>query len=271
MPMRTLLYIYVLLGSTFTLGCQKKDTYAARSASPSPIQAEKLADLNPPPFICAEGTSCPEAIGQLVTLSGQGPEGCTATLVKPDLVLTASHCVPWETLEDKKTFDNNCWIRWPQQTGKAQEFIACGSIVQASTIDFDRQEQVQLDYAFIRLSRPSQRNAIGLDQERAAASPRVRLFGIAMDATDENGILRHELRELHCDRNDNFDLDTIETLPGETIVLPTCPIQSGYSGGPIFNEASKVITGVLSFMRFHLETEAAGPAVGTRVPHSLSL
>jgi hypothetical protein len=183
----------------------------------------------------------------MVTLKLKGLDTCTVTLVAPDIILTASHCVPWENLDTEKRFTGNCWIRFPQSLSSSlasSPEVACGTLISASRLGQDVGSRIYPDHAFIRLSkaisdrRPLSILPIPLAQSVNSASSL--LFGVHTSTTEHSIVL------LQCDRDDTYQIPKVAVTRGEAIIFPSCHVRHGYSGGPILDPNSLKIIGVIS-------------------------
>ena len=79
---------------------------------------------------CADAKLCPEGVGMLVVANENGVELCTGSLVGPDLVLTAGHCVP-PALRAEVACGDRIRFLLPASTGakaRAQQ-SQCGSVL----------------------------------------------------------------------------------------------------------------------------------------------
>lgn len=272
-----IIIIFVISTALSLLGCQN-GSGSSPSAPPNPapwpntpINREtprSLSELNLPELACVNPKGCPGAVGELVTLNSMGvPSFCTATLVSGDVVLTAAHCIPWDQIGKDGQFKGGCWVRWPKDSAnQTPAAIPCRHLLDGRRINGPPGGRVKLDHAFIRLtSSASGRRPVPLIDDDAHAHrdhSSVVIFGTLPDPR------RHEIKALACQRQDDFQVAEISALPGETIVLPSCGIHPGYSGGPILDPSTRSIIGVVSFMKREDPSRPGvpGPAVGTDVP-----
>lgn len=220
---------------------------------------------NIPKLICALPNSCPSEIGELVMINNGHSTFCTATLIGPDLILTASHCLSTSTAEPLKgrttaspiktrnsgtssDLMGGCWVRFPEQNlpersnESAVSLIKCSKIISASTIDPNDHKNLQADFAIIRLATSSNRpflkiNALNIGQNRTNTNL---IYGTRLKPQ------AHELSFIFCVRNDNFDVSPLLSNRKHTIIFPSCGVESGFSGGPILDPMTRDINGVVS-------------------------
>jgi hypothetical protein len=249
-------------------GCQKRDLAPSdvsgppATASPEHAQLDDKLSLTDfkslplPPLSCGSKKGCPSGIGELVTVSSEGLRFCTVSLVDQDIVLTAGHCIPVENINpNDNTITGGCWVRWA-----SGPVVACAKIIAGEALSGEPNDQVRLDHVFIR---QNSLHLLRLHDEDADPAPNrdlVVLFGIDLEKE------QHMIKGIRCLRADDTDLPGLSKLSGDTIVLPHCPIQPGYSGGPILEPHSGLVIGVVSFMKLlPNDSRESGPAVGTDV------
>lgn len=214
----------------------------------TPLAAREFNNLHLPPLECSGPETCPAAVGELVTVKLQGVNFCTASLVAPDIILTASHCVPWENLAPDRSFTGNCWIRFPPGAGRAKgearesNSLACASLISASRLGQNVSRRIYPDYAFIRLVRPQlAREPLAIrGQDVEEKKDSALLYGI------RSGARSHTIEFLHCRRDDEYRLPGVEAISGEALIFPSCGVVRGFSGGPILSPLAREIIGVIS-------------------------
>jgi hypothetical protein len=250
-------------------GCQMGSSGPSNQAdAPAAVLSLKGEDLLLPRLDCAQNTTCPAAVGELVTYSSLGVRYCTASLVAPDLVLTASHCVPWENVTRANSVIGGCWVRWPAAKGNENqgEIIPCSAIAEASVLSARAEDLVMPDFAFVRLRRPSSRKALPIQARTSGGeNPKIHesivLYGVTPDAP------KHLIRRHECIRDDAFPLMVKKAQPGQTLIMPGCPAELGHSGGPLLANDGAIL-GVMSLIEFRDPTSNSSSgaiAIGTRV------
>jgi hypothetical protein len=246
--------------------------------APSRNTLLRTQDLKLPKLVCENSSECPAAVGELITYTSAGIRYCTASLVAPDLILTASHCVPWENTTNQGLFTGGCWIRWPAlERGASEELTTCTSIVDASILQANKEGIVQPDYAFLKIAKPSERPPLIIltnapprktgQTRRRTDETRIELYGVAPQQSP------HLIQRHRCRRNDSFPLFAKKDMLRQAIIMPGCPAEQGHSGGPLLDSPIgpgevPFILGVMSLIEFRdasSNTKISSVAVGTRV------
>lgn len=258
-----LLLLCLLAGLNPLVGCSTDHGTFSPLSTEVVMKPHVFGKLDNKKLVCADETACPVSVGQLVTVTPRGRETCTFTLVRPDVILTASHCLPWGSVANDQSIIGNCWVRFPELAHESTsdpllEPIACKRVLKASELDWRKDDQVQEDYAYIELARPTARLSLSHEDEMSE-SERVIVFGVNPASLDNK---QDELVKLECKRKKAYRLFTRRIVSESTVVLPDCPIRHGNSGGPILDPSTLRILGVVSFF----ETKPGQPitAVGTR-------
>ena len=241
----------------FLAGCQKEAFHSSSANSGAignrrliPIQSMEFSKVKLAPLACMNPADCPEAIGELVQITSMGLETCTVSLVAPTVVLTASHCVPWESVGPHRSISKNCWIRWPAALGQPAQTIACTAVIKASEFTPNPLGRVRVDYAYLKLAAPSARRPLPLradivrrpDEETAAPVSSVIVYGISPRLNP------HRIMRLDCSRDDLIELKTRPLSQVGAMIFPSCPVEHGFSGGPILDPVTSQIIGVTSFI-----------------------
>jgi len=297
----------VIIGSAIAAGCTSSlQTLPSgpRSAPNSP-QLTAFSQLQLPSLTCEAPAMCNPAVGELIVVTSSGTRYCTVSLVTPDLILTASHCVPGKEAlaNDQTTIIGGCWVRWPQASNAAgAPLVPCSRLIEATAVEIHPSNRIVSDHAFIQIAVPQVTREPLHFSEPANTAPTTRHHtGVAVTALndfdelpgrgdgvapDENenapplsenkttifGVTLqatgHVLVRKECVRDDAAKLPGVQTLKGVTIILPDCEIEPGFSGGPILaNEHPQGrLEGVLSYRKFTTTGDSSGqPALGTKV------
>jgi hypothetical protein len=274
----SLFSLYIVSASLAVIGCQTQHDSPSNVGSPisrpeqAPAQTE-TPTLAPhqalPPLVCANPENCPAAVGELMSYSDMQLGFCTVSLVAPDIVLTASHCVPWKAVGLDHKIRGNCWIRFPELAGRGKgeavsaESVACNEVIDATTLTPSNGRHLQADFAYLRLARPLSREPLRIaSREENSGKPHASLlYGIRL------GTERHDIDLLSCARDDAFDLGQLSAPKGQSLVMPSCGVRPGFSGGPILDPLTHklvaVISGVVGYDAAH--PDVPKPSIGTRI------
>lgn len=179
--------------------------------------ASHAAPGDPLPALSLEERQNWKAIG-LVNMAGfRDKSSCTGTLVAPDLVLTAAHCV-----ETKNGINRTRHFvaGWDRGTFAAHR-VSAQAFVHPEYFDATGSERFKYDIAVLQLNEPIKTTAVmPLSLSDAAA---LRLGDLAL-------LGYHRKRPNVI--NGRFDCSTIsESSP--SILLLECEVISGNSGGPV--------------------------------------
>ncbi len=103
---------------------------------------------------------CPASVGMLLRAEGEAVERCTAALVGPRRVLTASHCLPPAARADGAACDG-AWILFAATGDRPHEWAGCRRVLRASSVTDDR--VMRRDVALLELDRVLARPALPID------------------------------------------------------------------------------------------------------------
>jgi hypothetical protein len=244
--------------------CGHKDSAAPASASGQFwLTGSEINKLGLPPLKCqASSDACLQAVGQLVTLPPHGLSLCTATLIQPDVILTASHCVPWENLNTDQSLPGGCWFRTPGSAVASR----CIKLLAASKLTSAQSQVVQPDFAYIQLEKPldikplalapviyEQTGMINSRAHSLLAPPSSPASPAAPVQANSHHFLvarigdpaAHYMKELHCRLDPQAQLFQKTWNPERVAVFADCPLRPGDSGGPLLDERGHV-QGVIS-------------------------
>lgn len=234
----------------------------------SPTKANSSAQkpsFNFPALGCESQALCDSAVGEMISIGMSGPRTCLVSLVRNDLVLTASHCVPLENVTRNGEFKGGCWVRWPSRNGQPDEVIECARVVSASRLMSEREKEVQTDFAYISLRTPSTRPVLRVRSRPLPHSFFVRLYGVERPEGEANSANMRVLHERLCQHQPDLELMVKRVERGMAVFMPECPVRSGDSGSPLLDENGEII-GVLSFLdRSRGKRSWSATAVGSLV------
>jgi len=186
---------------------------------------------------CDEAGTCPSAVGMLVVDAADGaePERCTATLIGPDSVLTASHCLA-DSARRSGAPCPHTWIAFPESGEAKAEWVACARVEQAAPLVDD--SALHQEHAVLRLVRSVARRPLALD-----GSPPVPGSIVTVASVTPHPIYgaTHLLTTRLCRA---IDSEPAEAALGEGAAnvgwLAHCPIARGNSGSPVLDYDHKI-------------------------------
>jgi hypothetical protein len=197
-----------------------------------------LAPPAPALFVrCEDRASCPSGVGMLVVEAGAAaaPERCTAALIGPDRVITASHCLA----PDQRHAGAPCsrtWVSFPETADAPAEWATCAHIVFAS--DVPGQDALRQEYAVLRLQRSIGRAPLAIDPAPPEANSIVTVVSVTPHPVYGS---THALSSRLC-RAVDAERATRALGPAAAKVgwLASCPIAPGNSGSPVLDYHGRI-------------------------------
>jgi len=215
----------------------------ARPVAVAPLTAAaavRSSDSTAPPdlFIhCDDLTSCSSAVGMLVVedASRPEPERCTASLIAPNRVLTAIHCLA----EAERQAGASCpktWVSFPQTASAPSEWAPCARVVVArGAVSHDGLKQ---EHAVLELARPLARPILALDPRPPEPNSIVEVISVTPHPV--YGIT-HQLASRLCRAIDAQPaIDALGAAAGDVGWLANCPIARGNSGSPVLDRQGRI-------------------------------
>lgn len=181
---------------------------------------------------CADETRCPGAVGMLVVESDAASESerCTATLIAPDRVLTASHCL---AMADRHVGApcNRTWMSFPKTAEANAEWVACERVVYATEVVGD--DALHPEHAILQLAQPVTRAPLVIDATPPAPGSIVTVVSVTPHPIYGS---THALATRLCRAIDS-EPATRELGDAAANVgwLARCPIERGNSGSPVLD------------------------------------
>lgn len=194
-----------------------------------------LAD-EAPEVRCAAPSQCPPSVG-MVVFPGREPDAlgrirparCTGTLIAPDRVLTASHCLTTPTCL-------GAWITFPATETRPADVAHCAWVLAQDPDDADA--VLLEDWAILQLDRPIDRPVATLDHTPVPPGTIVTVASVTPHPIYDS---RHELEGRLC-RVETSEAAEARLGVGARRVgwLSGCPIEPGNSGSPVLDERGRL-------------------------------
>lgn len=209
----------------------------SRDAVRDPRRALQVALADEAPEVrCAAPSQCPPSVGMVVfpgrepdVLGRIRPARCTGTLIAPDRVLTASHCLTTPTCL-------GAWITFPATETRPAGFAHCAWVLAQDPDDADA--VLLEDWAILQLDRPIDRPVATLDHTPVAPGTIVTVASVTPHPIYDS---RHELEGRLC-RVETSEAAEARLGAGARRVgwLSGCPIEPGNSGSPVLDAEGRL-------------------------------
>jgi hypothetical protein len=174
---------------------------------------------------------CLDGVGLLVSLGEEEPNRCTAALVAPDRVLTASHCLSPETRAPGAACDDT-WIAFPPIGGREMEWARCARVLDAIALP-DESLTMRRDVAMLELARPVSRDVLPIDPRAPEEGSIVTIVSVRPHPIYPT---YHELYERLCRvATRESAIETFGPSAGRVGWLMDCPSYRGNSGSPVLD------------------------------------
>jgi hypothetical protein len=214
----------------------------ALAPTPQPELRSAPAGASPPEvhIRCEDRQACPPAVGMVIFARDAGeserdPQRCTATLIAPDRVLTAAHCVA-PSVRHPGARCGRGWVGFPAGERHGEDWVRCMRVQTVSGLDDE--DALTPELAVLQLERPVRRAPVPVDPRPAEPGSIVTVVSVTPHPIYVHG---HALTTRLC-RVDSSELAERELGPRAAQVgwLSHCPIEHGHSGSPVLDYDGRV-------------------------------
>ncbi len=245
---RASLFLCILLCA---FGCAKKKVSPALFRTMSFEDAQRIASSAQ---VFCKDQDCHPSVGMLTSASREGVGACTATLMGSDLAVTNGHCLPPETKRRGASCEGYLWITFTDDRNHRQydKRIGCKEVVEYS--EEGGLEDHRPDYAILRLSHPTSRPFLAIDETGFSEEETIFMHKVNPDLSARGAF--GFLQEITCKTIFASHLEPRASHPlADLVTLGDCPVISGNSGSSLLSQAGH-IKGVVQIRIFELRMAA---------------
>ncbi len=163
------------------------------------------------------------------------PERCTASLIAPDRVLTASHCLsPPERRAGAACAST--WLAFPETSDAPTEWVACARVVYASEVLSE--DALRPEHAVLQLARATTRAPLRVDATPPEPGSIVTVVSVTPHPIYGS---THALATRLCRAIDSSPAQAeLGSAAANVGWLARCPIERGNSGSPVLDYEGRI-------------------------------
>lgn len=207
-------------------------TVATRAPRATPKRPQRIAQSERARYSvrCEDDEHCPESVGMLVTPGVPDAERCTASLVAPDRVLTASHCLPPSQRRAGATCSGT-WVAFPGTSHREPVWATCAQVLAATALG--QGSVLREEYALMRLAEPVDRLTLEVDPSPLAQQSIVTVVSVTPHPAIDSS---HRLSTRLCRVDGRQKAVAVLGEQASAVGwLSHCPIERGNSGSPVLD------------------------------------
>lgn len=173
---------------------------------------------------------CAASVGLYVRPHGDALERCTAALIGPDRVLTASHCLE-SAGRHAGASCRGAWVAFPANGRRGMEWAPCEAVLAADPVEDE--SVMRRDVAVLRLARPITRPIVPVDPRPPEEGSIVTVVAVRPHPLYPT---QHEVSSRLCRvATRQSAVDTFGAEAERVGWLTDCPSHPGNSGSPILD------------------------------------
>jgi hypothetical protein len=163
------------------------------------------------------------------------PERCTASLIAPDRVLTASHCLAASDRHAGASCPST-WLALPETPDAPPEWIACERVLYAAEVASE--DGLQQEHAVLQLARSVTRMPLAIDASPPAPGSIVTVVSVTPHPIYGS---THALATRLCRAIDSEPAQAeLGSAAANVGWLARCPIARGNSGSPVLDYEGRI-------------------------------